>query len=81
MFATFSLDDFPTLQPLLHLLEAIPYYAYALVFLFAGKLFYERTSQVGFLEELTERDNPAFGACLAGYLLGITLAITGAFPL
>ncbi|MCX6967993.1 MAG: DUF350 domain-containing protein, partial [Verrucomicrobia bacterium] len=46
-----------------------------------GKLFYERTSQVGFLEELTERDNPAFGACLAGYLLGITLAITGAFPL
>ena len=78
--ATLSLDDTPVWQPLAHLLEAIPFYAYALLILFAGKFFYERTSRFSFLEELTERDNPAFGACLAGYLLGIALALTGAFP-
>ena len=81
LLATFSLDDTLVLQPLARLLEAIPFYAYALLILFLGKLFYERTSRFSFLKELTERDNPAFGACLAGYLLGIALALTGAFPL
>jgi len=80
LLATLSLDENPVWQPVAHLLEAIPFYAYALLILFAGKLFYERTSRFSFIDELTERDNPAFGACLAGYLLGITLALTGAFP-
>ncbi len=81
LLATLALDDTPALQPFLHILEALPFYAYALLILFAGKLFYERTSRIPFHKELTERDNPAFGACLAGYLLGIALALTGAFPL
>ena len=80
LLATLSLDDFPALQPLAHLLEAIPFFSYVLCILVLGKLFYERTSHFSFLDELTERDNPAFGACLAGYLLGIALALTGAFP-
>lgn len=70
----------PVSQLLINLLPTIPFYAYALVFLFLGKLFYEKTSRFSFLDELTERDNPAFGACFAGYLLGIALALTGAFP-
>jgi uncharacterized membrane protein YjfL (UPF0719 family) len=80
LLATFSLDANPVLLPILYLLEGIPFFAYALVILVLGKLFYERTSSIAFLDELTERDNPAFGACLAGYLLGLALALTGAFP-
>jgi len=70
----------PVWQLLSHLLAAIPFYGYALLILFLGKLFYEWTSRFSFLDELTERDNPAFGACLAGFLLGLALALTGAFP-
>ncbi|MEI6560669.1 MAG: DUF350 domain-containing protein [Verrucomicrobiota bacterium] len=80
LLSTLSLDDTPVLQPLVPLLEAIPFFVYALLILVLGKVFYERTSHFSFLDELTERDNPAFGACLAGYLLGIALALTGAFP-
>ena len=80
LLSTLSLDENPVWQPLSHLLEALPFYAYALLILFVGKLFYEQTSPFSFTDELTERDNPAFGACLAGYLLGIALALTGAFP-
>ena len=80
LLATLSLDDIPALQPLGPLLEAVPFFAYALVILWLGKLFYQQTSRFSFHDELTERDNPAFGACLAGYLLGIALALTGAFP-
>ena len=81
LLATFSLENTPALQPLGRLLEAIPFFACTLLLLLLGKVFYERTSHFSFLDELTERDNPAFGACLAGYLLGIALALTGAFPL
>ena len=80
LFAAFSPVDIPALQPLVHFLETLPFYAFAVLFLFLGKLFYEWTSRFSFIDELTERDNPAFGACLAGYLLGIALALTGAFP-
>jgi len=80
LLATLSLDENPVWQLPAHLLAAIPFYAYAVLILFAGKLFYERTSQFSFTDELTERDNPAFGACLAGYLLGLALALTGTLP-
>jgi len=70
----------PVLPFLSHFLAVVPFYAYALVFLFVGKLLYEKTSSFAFIDELTERDNPAFGACLAGYLVGLALALTGAFP-
>jgi uncharacterized membrane protein YjfL (UPF0719 family) len=74
------LDEAPIWLFLSHLLASIPFFAYGLAILFAGQFFYEKTSRFSFLEELTERDNPAFGVCLAGYLLGIAVALTGAFP-
>ena len=61
-------------------LTHVPFYAYALAMLFLAKVFYRRTSGFTFVTELTERDNPAFGACLAGYLIGVAIALTGAFP-
>lgn len=80
LLATLSLDENPVWLPFSHFIASLPFYAYALLILFAGKVFYARTSSFSFTDELTERDNPAFGACLAGYLLGIALALTGAFP-
>lgn len=65
---------------LVNFLADIPFYAYAMLILFVGKVCYERTSDFSFIDELTERDNPAFGICLSGYLLGIAFALTGAFP-
>lgn len=79
-----SVTTAPEIAPvwlfLSHLLAFIPYFAYGLVILFAGKLFYEKTSSFSFHDELTERDNPAFGICLGGYVLGIAAALTGVFP-
>lgn len=63
-----------------HLVNHIPFYGYALVMVFAAKVLYQRTSGIAFVDELTERDNPAFGVCLAGYLTGVAIAMTGAFP-
>ena len=80
LLATLALEESPLWPFLANFLAALPFYAAALLILFLGKIFYERTSHFSFLEELTERDNPAFGACLAGYLLGIAVALTGAFP-
>ena len=80
LLATLSIDEISYLQLPLHLLHAMPFYAYAVLILFLGKLFYERTSSFSFIDELTERDNPAFGACLAGYMVGLAVALTGAFP-
>lgn len=65
---------------LVGLLNHIPFFAYALLMVFGAKLFYQLTSGFSFIDELTERDNPAFGACLAGYLTGVALAMVGAFP-
>ena len=65
---------------LAHLLAHVPFYAYALLLVYCANYFYKRTSGFSFHDELTERDNPAFGACLAGYLGGVAIALTGAFP-
>ena len=65
---------------LVHLFSHIPFYAYALLMVYVANQAYRRTSSFSFHDELTERDNPAFGACLAGYLGGIAVAMTGAFP-
>ena len=45
-----------------------------------AKIFYQRTSKFNFSSELLDVDNPAFGVCMAGYLIGAGLALTGAFP-
>ena len=65
---------------LVHLCAHVPFYAYALLMVYAANYFYRRTSRFSFHDELTERDNPAFGACLAGYLGGVAIAMAGAFP-
>ncbi len=45
-----------------------------------AKAIYQWTESFNFADELTEKDNPAFGSALAGYLIGVTIALTGAFP-
>jgi uncharacterized membrane protein YjfL (UPF0719 family) len=69
------------LEILTNLLTYIPFYAYALLLAFAGCYFYRKTCRFSFTEELTVRDNPAFGACLAGYLIGLVTALAAAFPM
>ncbi len=62
------------------LLAILPYYAYALLLVCGASYFYRRTCRFSFTDELTERDNPAFGAAFTGYLAGVGIALTGAFP-
>lgn len=58
-------------------LVSIPYFGVIALLLFIGKVFYDKTSAIKFDEELTTRDNPAFGVALAGYLLGLAIALGG----
>ncbi len=58
----------------------LPYFLFALVIFFLGKFLFDwSTPQFQDDLELTERDNPAFGVFFAGYMLGLALAISGAF--
>lgn len=58
----------------------LPYFLFALVFFFLGKYLFDwSTPQFQDDLELTERDNPAFGVFFGGYMLGLALAISGAF--
>ena len=58
----------------------LPYYLFALVIFFLGKLLFDwSTPRLPADVELTERDNPAFGVFFSGYMLGLALAISGAF--
>lgn len=68
------------LEILTNFLTYIPFYGYALLLAFGGCYFYRKTCHFSFTEELTERDNPAFGTCLTGYLVGLAFALAGAFP-
>jgi uncharacterized membrane protein YjfL (UPF0719 family) len=53
-----------------------PYFLVALALFFLGKYFFDWTTpRIDDNAELTERDNPAFGALLAGYLLGLAIAL------
>lgn len=45
--------------------------------LFAGKLFYNMTTKRNIGAELTQKDNPALAVALAGYLLGLGIAVSG----
>ncbi|MES2572626.1 MAG: DUF350 domain-containing protein [Verrucomicrobiota bacterium] len=62
------------------LLAILPLYAYGLFLLVGATYFYRTTWKFSFTEELTERDNAAFGASFTGYLIGVGIALTGAFP-
>ncbi len=63
---------------LIKILAGMPHLAILLVGLFLAKLFFQVTSRYKFSEELTAKDNPAFGVCLSGYLVGTGIALYGA---
>lgn len=69
------------MQPtFLHLALTLPYYLYALILLFLAKVFYQKTSNFPFARTLVQEDNPAFGVCFGGYLVGVALALSATFP-
>ncbi len=59
---------------------SLPLFVIAFLALWLAKLIYQWTERFNFAEQLTEKDNPAFGTALTGYLIGVTFALTGAFP-
>ena len=58
--------------------DRMPNFGVVFVLLLLAKLFYDKTTSYQFDEELTEKDNAAFGVCLAGYLVGVGIALVGA---
>jgi uncharacterized membrane protein YjfL (UPF0719 family) len=62
------------------MLGIVPYFAAALVLFFLGKLLFDlSTPRIADDEELTKKDNPAFGVLFVGYMLGLAIALAGAF--
>jgi uncharacterized membrane protein YjfL (UPF0719 family) len=59
---------------------SLPLFFVAFAALWLSKALYQWTEPFGFNDQLTSQDNPAFGTALLGYLLGATIALTGAFP-
>jgi len=66
--------------PLSALIGIVPYFAAALVLFLAGKFLFDlSTPRIKDDEELTSRDNPAFGVLFVGFMLGLAVALAGAF--
>jgi uncharacterized membrane protein YjfL (UPF0719 family) len=62
------------------MLGIVPYFAAALALFFLGKVLFDlSTPGIKDDEELTARDNPAFGVLFVGYMLGLAIALSGAF--
>jgi uncharacterized membrane protein YjfL (UPF0719 family) len=62
------------------MLGIVPYFAAALVLFFLGKFLFDiSTPRIADDEELTKKDNPAFGVLWVGYMLGLAVALAGAF--
>lgn len=59
---------------------SLPLFLVAFAALWLTKALYQWTEPFGFNDQLTSQDNPAFGTALLGYLIGTTIALTGAFP-
>ncbi len=57
--------------------QSIPYFAAMAVLLFVGKAVFGLTTKYNVNDEVTEKDNPAFGTFLCLYLLGIAIAVSG----
>ena len=55
------------------------YLAVSLIFLFIAKLLFDLVTPYCLKKELTEKDNPAFGVHLAGYLAGLLAIICSVF--
>ena len=68
------------LTALAAMLGIVPYFAAALLLFFLGKFLFDlSTPRIKDDEELTKRDNPAFGVLFVGYMLGLAVALAGAF--
>jgi uncharacterized membrane protein YjfL (UPF0719 family) len=62
------------------MLAIVPYFAAALVLFFLGKFIFDlSTPRIADDEELTKKDNPAFGVLFVGYMLGLAIALAGTF--
>lgn len=61
-----------------HVLSAIPLFATAFLLAFGARWLFHKTTRYCIDEELTERDNTAFGIAFAGYMVGVAIAISGA---
>jgi uncharacterized membrane protein YjfL (UPF0719 family) len=62
------------------MLGIVPYFVAALVLFFLGKFLFDvSTPRIKDDEELTKKDNPAFGVLFVGYMLGLAVALAGAF--
>jgi uncharacterized membrane protein YjfL (UPF0719 family) len=59
---------------------SLPLFVLAFGAVWLAKVLYQWTARFNFADQLTEKDNPALGTALAGYLVGVTIALTGAFP-
>jgi uncharacterized membrane protein YjfL (UPF0719 family) len=46
--------------------------------LFVGRAFYKLTTKADLEDEVSEKDSPAMGLALAGYLVGLAIAVSGA---
>ena len=62
------------------MLGIVPYFAAALILFFLGKFLFDlSTPGIKDDEELTQKDNPAFGVLFVGYMLGLAVALAGTF--
>lgn len=61
----------------LKILTSIPYFGVLVLFLFLGKLLFDKTTDYKIDEELTTKDNPAFGTLMALFFVGLAIALGG----
>jgi uncharacterized membrane protein YjfL (UPF0719 family) len=62
------------------MLGIVPYFVAALILFFLGKFLFDlSTPRIKDDEELTRKDNPAFGVLFVGYMLGLAVALAGTF--
>jgi len=59
-----------------NIIMMFPYFTAAFILLIIGKIVFQKTTSYCIDDELTEKDNPAMGILLGGYLLGLALAIS-----
>lgn len=68
------------LNTLQQVVSSMPYFAMVFVLAWFGKVFFDKTTPFVISEELTAKDNPAFGVAFAGYIVGLGIALSGSLP-
>jgi uncharacterized membrane protein YjfL (UPF0719 family) len=57
--------------------SAIPLVITILLIAFGARWIFQQTTRYCINEELTDRDNPAFGVAFGGYMVGVAIALSG----